>query len=503
MPFLRDRLADRRRGLGIPLDFSVNPLTVVARGAAIFAGTQRLDLPAGDRTAGEYSIRLEHKPVGAETEPLVGGKVTGSGGEDLTGFTIEFTNLESRPPWRSGRIAIDADGTFVTTLLAERGRLNAFAIVLRTHSGDARKANPDRLNYTIGLAITDQPLIHSISVAKANNQVQLCLGKGTPLPARKRVVLRQAHEVRRGQQGAVIRVPIVEGENARADRNTKIGDLEIAAATIARDVPAGSEIEVTLSMDQSRTLTAVAFIPILDAEFEAAFDYSSYRREATDPNRLRKSVEQEIASVLKIRQQAGEKGDRKTLGILQRLDEEGLVEEIETSLAAASVDPDAADKCQKRMLELRLAHDEMEANLEWPMLVREAEEQIVATGELLEQYGDAAERALAESLERDVRKAVDGGDAGHLRGKLEELRGVHFRVLQERPDFWIGFLGYLQERREVMEASSQRDQLFARAAKAIDENDLPILQATVRQLQSLLPNDEQAEATKAFGSTVL
>jgi molecular chaperone DnaK len=36
-PYFREMLRD---GLGIPIDFSQDPLTVVARGAAVFAGTQ-------------------------------------------------------------------------------------------------------------------------------------------------------------------------------------------------------------------------------------------------------------------------------------------------------------------------------------------------------------------------------------------------------------------------------------------------------------------------------
>ncbi|MEK8172065.1 Hsp70 family protein [Streptomyces sp. M19] len=41
-PGLRGFLADPREGLGIPLDHGLDPVTVVARGAAIFARTQRL-----------------------------------------------------------------------------------------------------------------------------------------------------------------------------------------------------------------------------------------------------------------------------------------------------------------------------------------------------------------------------------------------------------------------------------------------------------------------------
>ena len=42
-PYLREMLLDPKKGLGIPLEFSVDPFTVVAQGAAIFAHTQRID----------------------------------------------------------------------------------------------------------------------------------------------------------------------------------------------------------------------------------------------------------------------------------------------------------------------------------------------------------------------------------------------------------------------------------------------------------------------------
>jgi len=73
MPYLRDRLADKKSGLGIPLEFSIDPLTVVARGAAIFAGTRRLEGVASAPLAqGQLAVHLDYEPMGPETEPLLG-----------------------------------------------------------------------------------------------------------------------------------------------------------------------------------------------------------------------------------------------------------------------------------------------------------------------------------------------------------------------------------------------------------------------------------------------
>src|SRR5205085_3554912 len=69
MPYLRSRLTD---DLGIPLEFRVDPFTVVARGAAIFAGTQPLRPVEVKR--GEYRVDLDYKAIGADVDPHVGGQ---------------------------------------------------------------------------------------------------------------------------------------------------------------------------------------------------------------------------------------------------------------------------------------------------------------------------------------------------------------------------------------------------------------------------------------------
>src|SRR5262249_34227652 len=113
-PYFREMLATN---LEIAIDYSVDPLTVVARGAAVFAGTQRLTRSAAPAAAGEYSIDLKHKAVGMDSAPMVGGKVSGSSTQDFTGFTVEFVN--SKTQWRSGKVPLRANGVFTANLHAE------------------------------------------------------------------------------------------------------------------------------------------------------------------------------------------------------------------------------------------------------------------------------------------------------------------------------------------------------------------------------------------------
>ncbi len=229
-PYVRQHLEDPNEGLGIRLDFSVDPLTVVAQGAAIFAGTQRLEGDgggSGPAAPGEYKVELEYEPVGADPEPMVGGKVIPHEDEDLSGFTIEFINPDARPAWRSGKVGISPNGAFMVGLWATRGRPNIFKIELCDRAGKVYPTSPEGLKYTMGVAPTAPPLIHSVGVALANNEVSLFMEKGVTLPRRQRKDLKSAIAIHRGVSGETIHVPVVEGDNSRADRNRLIGYLEI------------------------------------------------------------------------------------------------------------------------------------------------------------------------------------------------------------------------------------------------------------------------------------
>ena len=304
MPFLRSNLLDNKEGLGIPLEYRVDPLTVVARGAAIFAGTQRLEgVVAKPVNKGQYALNLEYQPITPEPEPLVAGKIiSNDDNEDFTGFTVEFFNTISQPSWRSGKIAVSQSGNFMGTLWVEKGKANPFRIELHDPQGNLCEAMPNTFNITYGISILEQQLIHSIGVAMANNETDYLFTKGTPLPVRRRKVHKMAHFVQKGKENDSIRIPVVEGENQhRADRNKLLGALVIKATDIKRDVPAGSEVEISIDIDQSRIIRTKAYIPILDEEFEQILEFE---QSTPDHDKLEKEVKLEKARLEKMREKS-------------------------------------------------------------------------------------------------------------------------------------------------------------------------------------------------------
>lgn len=236
-PYLREQLIDWI-GDESKLDYSIDPLTVVSRGAAIFASTQRMDTAASVFIpAGKYALELDYKPVDSDDEPLIGGKAIAPNDQNLTGYSIEFVNVDSRPQWRSGRVALNAYGAFMTNLWAERGKANNFLIELWDSKGTKCDTAPDQITYTIGTTISEQLLTRSISLELADGSVYRIFDKGTPLPAKKTIhqlvttILLQSGQAKLPQGQDSIKMPILEGENlSQSTRNRLIGTLEIKSS---------------------------------------------------------------------------------------------------------------------------------------------------------------------------------------------------------------------------------------------------------------------------------
>lgn len=491
MPHLRSRLADRAEGLGIPLDFSIDPLTVVARGAAIFAGTQPLPreinlVEVGQR--GIFAISFpEWKFSGSDTEPLVGGIVKAPGEQNLQGYKIKFINADTRPPWRSGEISLSSNGGFMTTLRAEPGQLNTFQIELRDSTGTliSIATDPDPLVYNATrIDIGSIPLTHSVGVVLANDEVEWLVKKGTPLAVRGRCILRTIMEVRPSQDGDVIRIPVVEGQNLRADRNRRIGHLEVKAHQVKRTVPAGSEVEFSVEIDESRQVKAIAFVPILDEEFEEVLYLSGG---IADLAGLRKDMEQERSRLEQVRQKVEQTGEPLAQRALSQIEHEQKVHEADASLSAAEVDPDAIDKSEDTLRALKSAIDNVEDLLEWPILVAEAEKLMADAKEIIIAHGTYEDERSLQEHDNELKNAIRSHDVDLLRRRVEELRGLGVRVLDRKGIMQAFYFQQLCNLKAEMRDALLADQLINQGLQAMNGNDVERLRSVNRQLAGLLP----------------
>jgi molecular chaperone DnaK len=385
---------------------------------------------------------------------------------------------------------VGAEGVFMTQLFAEEKRRCEYAIELCDPTGTRVPTSPDRVVYTLGIVPDKPPASHTIGVGLANDDVRCFLEKGTKLPARKMCGLHSTVPLRAGNAEDVLRIAVIEGENARATRNHGIGVLLIPGTKVRRDLPIGSEIEVTILMDESQRVRVQAFVPVLDEDFEIAFDLNMLHNSL---EKSREEMKKQKDRLAKAREKAQRTKAMKADAALSRIEKEHLIDEVDALMDAAGQDPDAMHQLDRRVRDFTAAVDNVEDAAEWPALLERAEASRRDADRLVNELGDASEKNRLRTLENDLQRAIDAGDPDMLRQCADELDGLWFQVADRQAAFHVGRFNHLVQRLGSMRDPAQAEQLIAQGRRAINNNDVQALKAANRQLMSLLPRDVQVQ----------
>jgi molecular chaperone DnaK len=490
IPYLREMLLNPNEGLGIPLESSIYPITVVAKGAAIFASTQRIPFnPHAEVQKDEFLLELDYQPVGPDSEPPVGGRVISDKQNNFEGYTIEFVNKTVRPEWRSGKVGLNAEGGFITQLWAEKGKKNEFLIELFDQTGARQKTNPDKLTYTMGIVSAEPPLIFSLGIAMANNETDFLLLKGVPLPAKNKSYHKNVNEIRAGQPGDNLIIPIVEGENKlKADHNRHIGSLIIQSDKIRRTIPANSEIEITLIIDTSRLVTVKAYVPIIDEEFEVVANLVIDQGNISD---LKDEFRKDKEKYEDLREKASAENDPKATKILAQIVSENMIKEIENLLVAGETDSESCKNAKNKILDFKTILDYAEEALEWPTLVEEANEVIKKAEDICAEYGTSADKQKLPTLQKEIQRAIEEKDADLLRKRIDQMASFKLAILLEQPGFWLSCFDYAKEDISSSRNTSESEEAIRQGDRAIQNNDVEGLKAAVRKLWDLSPSTQQ------------
>jgi len=490
-PYFRDILKSK---LNIPIDHSVDPMTVVAQGAAIFARGQRLDEKSAPKAAvGQFSIRLTYNPIGADEDPKIKGKVESTDGTATDGYVIEF--VQKKSGWRSGKVPLKA-GSFTAILLAEKGYSNEFGIELYDSTGVKHKTVPDMVVYTIGATATEQILPVTIPIALADNGTVNVFKKGDPLPNKTSLTRVNTKTVKRGDPTSKLVIPLVEGENPRADRNKRLGALEISGDRIPRDLPAGADVELVVSIDASRIIRVKAYIPVLDEEYEAKIDYTS-----TTPSQS--WLEDEYRGQVERLSQLTDKAEEHEKNEISQMvdDAQAQAESVEGLIADAG-DPDAAQQAETRLLELKVKLDQAEDALRFPEILKDTESQLEKLRELVDKSGTAAQKHQVATWQSSLETITKENDTDKLKRLQDKMTDLHREFLREDPEFWGGFLAYLYSRREHMRDQNAAERMFEIGARHMENKNVQGMMGAVQQLLQLLPPEEAAAAQGGYGSTI-
>ncbi|MCX5743932.1 MAG: Hsp70 family protein [Proteobacteria bacterium] len=474
--------------VGVEAKHYVDPMTIVARGAALFASTQRLPATLRTRKAGTaIELHLEYEAMTTDPQPLLVGRVV-SPAPPPPGLKIVMTRDDGG--FRTPAATVQPNGAFAIDLTLVPSQLNVFAVGAIDRDGAALATEPDTLKMLHGFSIAKPPLSQSVGIMLANNAVTWYLRKGAVLPTRQTMTHSTTISLVRGQDGEAIHVPLVQGESARADRNKVIGVLHIHAHKIGRDLPAGSTVEVTVSVDESAQTVGRAYVPALDQWFDDVVRFDLERKTTTE-----------------VGQQLTQQRDRLK-------DLASLADELETSPEAHDAriaevealidegDRDSIDLADQMVRMMSQEIDEAETGNKKHRIAAEFEALKERANGLVGELGQPGEKRTLATLIHEIERSLARGDFDAAEGKMDDIRNLNITVLMREPGFWIGYLEYLRKEAERLGLLGLTQKQFERGAQAIQRNDVGELPNVCREIVQMFPSDERERVSAAIRSDV-
>ncbi|XHC25123.1 MAG: Hsp70 family protein [Phycisphaerales bacterium] len=499
VPLVREAV----KQLGIPLGLKLDPMTVVARGAAAFASTQVMPETAARSTqrpkpAGSASIKLEYERVTKSLTPPVGGRVELANEGDVSSCTVSITRDDEG--FSSGALSPDPSGIFFTEVQIRDKGQSSFHVELRDASGTSIPVEPSAFSITNGLSVGKATLPSGFAVALEDGSAVLLAKSGSTLPLDIAPASRRSTKNLQAGGSDDLVISFLSGDDPRADHNMVSSRIQIRGTDIKRDLPRGTELEITAHIDASGVAHPRVYIERLDEEFEPAANKDRKTFLEHEPAvAMRDRLTAARARIRQLQEQAQDVStDAATQDQLSALSSNERLQSIEKHIDAWDEgDNAAAGKARNELTQLSRDISTVATLIEWPAKLEEFAEIEENLDELLREVNQPGLREAADKLLSEGRRAIDSKDADALDKCIANLESLRFALLRELPDFWIGMLQHMSQREHEFSDRAAARELFMEGMQAAKRRDTAALRSVCQQLWSDLPQEAVEEVRRS------
>jgi len=264
-------------------DTSVDPMTVVARGAAIYASQFDVDEAIVDevRDVTKVQLDLSYEAQTVETEEMLVVKLNKEKTQGEMPSKVFVTVKRSDGGWESNKAEIDETGDIVDLVLRE-GKPNTYGVFLTNETGDDMPCEPKEFTIIQGVKTGNATLAYSYGVellgdnGKANFYTIPGLEKGQTMPANgEKSGLKTLKDIRPGSSDEVnisIYQGTIEAEGTRANNQTWVSSVRLNGQDIGKLLPKGSEVNLFLEIIKDGVYNLSIDIPYLNDTIEKTFE---------------------------------------------------------------------------------------------------------------------------------------------------------------------------------------------------------------------------------------
>jgi molecular chaperone DnaK len=319
-PILREML---REQVTANVDTSIDPMTAVACGAALYGST--IDVPDeilnNRRDRSKVQLDISVKNTSVEEFEIAAVRFLKDKSETYKGNTVFVDFCRNDGAFSTGKVEISESGDTVELRL-KQDSTNVFNILCYNAVGDKVDCEPDTVSIIQGIdGIGDSvmPMHYGIGTADENENVVFTplegLKKNMPLPGYGKngnIKLCTDKDIRPGMSSDKIIIPILQTNQDidQLDREHKklkmiycerINDLIITGDELPSLLPANSEINITVHAEKSGTIDSFKVdIPYLDLELEKGGVMQEKRLSDVEYNLYKGEIEEANSKVSKL-----------------------------------------------------------------------------------------------------------------------------------------------------------------------------------------------------------
>lgn len=268
-PVLREML---RAQITPNVDTGIDPMTAVAKGAALFASGIDSEVEV-DIAVGTIALNLSYEANSVQSMEYVTIQLDK---DECTGVIPDKLFVElvrGDNGWSSGKVEINDIGDVIECQLME-GKNNAFTINAYDDKGVVIPCFPKEINIMQGIVVGNAVLPYSISIEAHDsgldkNVVKSVKGleKNQQIPAVGTLnSLKTRNQLRPGIEDDNLVIPIYQSEHnadgTSAVYNDHVFDVVITGDEVGQLIPVGSDVDITIKVDSSQMLKLEAFFPV-------------------------------------------------------------------------------------------------------------------------------------------------------------------------------------------------------------------------------------------------
>lgn len=471
--------------LGCKIDTSVDPMTVVAKGAAIFASTRNNPIKEGV-AADKIQITLKYPESSPESEVKLGIKINRSSYSGKLPETIFCQVDRGDKGWSSGKFEVVDDAEIIDILLEEK-KVNRFNVTLFDEQGNILKCEPSYFQILpIQIANPTIPYDICIEAFHFGKGKQLIipldgLKKDTTLPAKGKNKFKTLSDLRPGEANDKIDIVIWQGTpNSRAIYGDFVSRYSLTGDNVSGFLPKNSEIEIAIDIDSSRRVSMSIDIPYLNDTISVtlpdikqdAIDEVALAKQIKEADSFLKNLEDEFSSI------DSEIAEEK----LQRLQEL-----FENGKGNPNTRTQVMEELRKVMIEL----ESEQSKNEFPKTEAELEEALEYVRTVNTRYGDGKSSSVLEQLEEQAKVIIKNENTKSAKDLISHLYSLAFSINFQQLGYLIGSIKYWDDNFDITQWTnrSKATQLMNEAKQNIVTNPSKTkLQQIVGELFSLLPD---------------